>query len=239
MRIRLTLMALGLAAFVMGSSLVAAQDPVVGSSDPESLFTSKDPKLHTNKQAAMHIMRDLLEARRWDEAPQWLTERYIQHNPCCANGRQTVMDFFGRGGRGGPIPERNAWRTKIVSVVAEGDYVTVAVVRECANPNNPGTTYTTTWFDMWRFVDGKADEHWDYGTLPGQGNTADCLPVGGAGRGAGAGAAPGRGGPGAAGPGAGGPGRGGPGAGGPGAGGPGRGGPGAGAPGAGPGAGGK
>jgi predicted SnoaL-like aldol condensation-catalyzing enzyme len=21
--------------------------------------------------------------------------------------------------------------------------------------------YTTSWFDMWRFVDGKADEHWD------------------------------------------------------------------------------
>ena len=40
-----------------------AQAPVVASADPESLFTSRDPKLNTNKQAAMHIMRDLLEAR--------------------------------------------------------------------------------------------------------------------------------------------------------------------------------
>ncbi|MEO8755819.1 MAG: hypothetical protein ABI624_24405, partial [Casimicrobiaceae bacterium] len=51
---------------------LSAQDPVVGSPDPESLFTSPDPKLSTNKQAAMHIMRDLLEAGHWDDAPRWL-----------------------------------------------------------------------------------------------------------------------------------------------------------------------
>jgi predicted SnoaL-like aldol condensation-catalyzing enzyme len=170
----LAAMAVGLALAMALAAPAAAQDPVVGSSDPESLFTSPDPKLHVNKQAAMHIMRDLLEAGHWDEAPKWLTERYIQHNPCCANGRQTVMDFF--GGRGGsrPIPDRNHWATKVVSVVAERDYVTVAVARTCADPRTPGRTYTTTWFDMWRFVDGKADEHWDFGTIPGANNPADC-----------------------------------------------------------------
>jgi predicted SnoaL-like aldol condensation-catalyzing enzyme len=228
MRKRLTVAVMGLAIVAFGAGMLIAQDPVVGSSDPESLFTSKDPKLNTNKQAAMHIMRDLLEAGRWDEAPMWLTERYIQHNPCCANGRQTVMDFFGRGGRGRAIPDKNSWQTKIVSVVAEGDYVTVAVARECSDPRTPGKTYTTTWFDMWRFVDGKADEHWDFGTIAGQGNPADCARAGAA-PGGGAGAGAGRG------PGAGAP-AGGPGAGGPGAGrGPGAGAPGAGAPGAGPG----
>jgi predicted SnoaL-like aldol condensation-catalyzing enzyme len=25
--------------------------------------------------------------------------------------------------------------------------------------------YSTTWFDTWRFVDGKADEHWDPATI--------------------------------------------------------------------------
>jgi predicted SnoaL-like aldol condensation-catalyzing enzyme len=169
----LMLIILGLAVLVMAARLFA-QDPVVGSKDPESLFTSKDPKLNTNKQAAMHIMRDLLEAGHWDEAPKWLTEKYIQHNPCCANGRQTVMTFFGGRGTPRPIPNKNNWATKVVSVVAEGDYVTVGVAWECKDPRTPGKTYTTTWFDMWRFVDGKADEHWDYGTIPGQGNPADC-----------------------------------------------------------------
>jgi predicted SnoaL-like aldol condensation-catalyzing enzyme len=175
MKIRFTLIVLALAAVAMAAGVVGAQDPVVASNDPESLFTSKDPKLHTNKQAAMHIMRDLLEAGHWDEAPKWLTERYIQHNPCCANGRQTVMTFFGGRGAPRPIPDKNNWATKIVSVVAEGDLVTVAVLRTCADPRTPGKTYTTTWFDMWRFVDGKADEHWDYGTVGGAG---DCARVG-------------------------------------------------------------
>jgi predicted SnoaL-like aldol condensation-catalyzing enzyme len=178
MKTRLTLIALAAVVSVASAAFLIAQDPVVGHPDPESLFTSKDPKLHTNKQAAMHIMRDLLEAGRWDEAPKWLTERYIQHNPCCANGRETVMKFFGGRGNPRPIPDRKNWATKIAAVVAEGDYVTVAVVRECADPRTPGRTYTTTWFDMWRFVDGKADEHWDFGTIAGQGNPADCARAG-------------------------------------------------------------
>ncbi len=185
MKIRITIIA-GFAALLMGAGLMAAQEPVKGANDPEALFTSKDPRLNTNKQAAMHIMRDLLEAGHWDEAPKWLTEKYIQHNPGFASGRQTVMNAFGARGTPRPIPDKNSWRTKVVSVVAEGDYVTVAVVRELPDPREAGKTYTTTWFDMWRFVDGKADEHWDYGTinLPGAGR-GGAAPAG-APRGAGA-----------------------------------------------------
>jgi predicted SnoaL-like aldol condensation-catalyzing enzyme len=74
------------------------------------------------------------------------------------------MKFFG-GRPAAPIPDRNSWRTKIVSVVAEGDLVVVAIVRELPDPRKERATYTTTWFDMWRIMDGKADEHWDYGTI--------------------------------------------------------------------------
>src|SRR5262245_16096781 len=177
MKLRLTFFAMALVAVMLSAAFLMAQDPVIGSKDPESLFTSKDPKLNTNKQATMHIVRDLLEAGHWDEAPKWLTEKYIQHNPCCANGRQTVMDFFGRSATPKAIPDKNSWATKVVSVVAEGDYVTVGIARECSDPRTPGKTYTTTWFDMWRFVDGKADEHWDFGTIGGQGNPPDCARV--------------------------------------------------------------
>ena len=42
----------------------AAQEPVTGvtGAEADALFTSKNPKLNTNKQAAYHIMKDLLEA---------------------------------------------------------------------------------------------------------------------------------------------------------------------------------
>ena len=170
MKLHKTLYAFVVAIFVAAPLL--AQAPVVGSTDPESLFTSKDKKLNTNKQAVMHIMRDLLEAGHWSDAPKYLTNEYIQHNPNITSGLESVMKFFGSRPQG-TIPAPNAWRTKVVSVVAEGDLVVVGVVREMPNPREAGKTYTTTWFDMWRMKDGKADEHWDYGTIappaPGRG----------------------------------------------------------------------
>src|SRR6185436_4959812 len=142
----------------------AAQAPVTGSSDPESLFTSADPKLHANKQVVLHIVRDLLEANHWEQADKYLTKEYIQHNPNVASGLDPVLKFFGSR-TPSPIPDRRSWKTKVVSVTAEGDLVTVAFVREYKNPRDATKTYTTTWFDMWRIRDGKAVEHWDPATI--------------------------------------------------------------------------
>src|SRR5215210_6579813 len=96
-------------AVVLACPPVLAQAPVTGVSDPEALFTSLDPKLHANKQVVLHIVRDLLEAGRWSEAPKYLTQRYIQHNPNVASGLEPVMKFFS-GSPARPIPDRNNWR---------------------------------------------------------------------------------------------------------------------------------
>ena len=137
------------------------QIPVTAVKPSEPLFTSRDPQLNRNKQAAYHIARDLLEAGHWELADKWLTERYIQHNPNAGSGRAAVIDFFTRvlKVKPQPIPARLAH--PITAVVAEGDYVIVVAPRELKDPENPARTYTIAWFDMWRFVDGKADEHWD------------------------------------------------------------------------------
>jgi len=148
----------------LGAAVLLAQAPVTGSPDPESLFTSKDPKLNANKQVVLHIVRDLLEAGHWDDAPKYLTKEYIQHNPNVQSGLDPVLKFFaGRPSKA--IPDRKSWATKVVSVTAEGDLVVVATVREYDDPRTPGKKYTTTWFDMWRMKDGKADEHWDGATI--------------------------------------------------------------------------
>ena len=138
--------------------VVIAQVPVVGVDEPEKLFTSPDPKLNANKQVVLHIVRDLLEANHWNEADKYLTKEYIQHNPNVQSGRDPVVKFFGSRPEQ-PIPAK--MKTKVVAVIAEGDLVVVAYPRELADPRNPGKTYTTTWFDMWRIKNGKADEHWD------------------------------------------------------------------------------
>ncbi len=142
-----------------------AQEPVVGvaGAEADALFTSKNPQLNTNKQAAYHIMKDLLEANHWELADKWLTAEYHQHNPNVASGRDPVVKFFESIRKPTPIPEHLG--TKIVAVVAEGDLVIVVTPREFTDPRDPSKKYSTSWFDMWRFKDGKADEHWDGATI--------------------------------------------------------------------------
>ena len=158
---------LGLLATTVASALLFGQAPVVGVADPASLFTDKDPVLNKNKQAAMHIVIDLLGYGHWSEGEKWLTERYIQHNPTFGSGRAPILAFFSKNSNARPIPaDPKDWSTKIVAVTTQGkDIVCVASVSTRPDPRNPGQTYTTTHFDMWRFVDGKADEHWDEGAI--------------------------------------------------------------------------
>ncbi|SFC24827.1 Predicted SnoaL-like aldol condensation-catalyzing enzyme [Flexibacter flexilis DSM 6793] len=146
---------------LLGAFDSMAQEAVTAAPNPEALFTSPDKTLHTNKQAAYHIMKDLLEANHWELADRYIDETYIQHNPNAANGRKAVVDFFTNVLKVQPSPIPDKMKTKIVSVMAEGDLVSVATVRVEKDAKDPSKTYTTTWFDQWRFRNGKAVEHWD------------------------------------------------------------------------------
>lgn len=150
---------------VLTSLPLLAQEPVVGVADPESLFVDSDPVLHRNKQATFHIMKELLQCGQWDRAGEWLTDQYLQHNPQAASGLAGVVYFFTevlKVPRDGVCDE---FTQEIVAVIAEDDYVTVLWPRRYVHPENAGQIYSTTWFDTWRFVDGKADEHWDPANL--------------------------------------------------------------------------
>ncbi|HYD24431.1 MAG TPA: nuclear transport factor 2 family protein [Croceibacterium sp.] len=148
----------------------ALSDPVVGHPDPESLFTSPDRTLHRNKQAALHIQRELLKCNEWSRAGEWLTDKYIQHNPVAASGLAGVVEYFVNVAKRQPLVPCPALSASdpnaVVAVIAEGDYVTILTRRAIPYADDPSQSYTTTWFDTWRFVDGKADEHWDPATLP-------------------------------------------------------------------------
>jgi predicted SnoaL-like aldol condensation-catalyzing enzyme len=154
-----------LVAATVASFAVFAQEPVVGAKDPEALFKSSDPKLNTNKQAALHISRELLECGQWDRAAEWLTPAYHQHNPNAQTGRDAVVYFFTKVLKQSRKDNCPPLTGQYVAVIAEGDYVTVMTPRTHKDPRDPSKTYYTTWFDTWRFVDGKADEHWDGATL--------------------------------------------------------------------------
>lgn len=142
-------------------STLHAQEAVVEAADKDVLFTSVDPQLNANKQVVYNIYRVLLEANNWDKAGEYLSERYIQHNPNAASGLDGVVKFFTEVLKVQPVPIEDKIKSPVVFVTAEGDLVTVGTVRTEDDPANPGQKYTTTWYDTWRIVDGKADEHWD------------------------------------------------------------------------------
>ncbi len=166
---RLQLLA-AVAAAMLGSTAVTgavqAQEAVTPAADIDALFTSPNPKQQVNKQAAYHIMKDLLEANHWELAGKYLTDRYVQHNPNAASGLAGVVYYFTQVRKTTPTPIPAKLSTPVVSVTAEGDLVIVSRVRVLKDPKDATKTYTTTWFDMWRFKDGKADEHWDGAEKP-------------------------------------------------------------------------
>jgi predicted SnoaL-like aldol condensation-catalyzing enzyme len=149
---------------VGGAGPASAQEAVTAAANPDALFVSPDPLLNRNKQAAYHIVKDLLEAGHWDEADRWIAPEYIQHNPLVPSGRDTVVNFFTKVMKVQPKPVPDKMATPVVAVLADGDLVTVVYARPLKDPKNPASTYTTSWFDMWRFKDGKAVEHWDPAT---------------------------------------------------------------------------
>ncbi len=155
-RLARLLLALGLAAAAQGPAL--AQEAVRPAPDAEALFSSPDPRLHANKQVVYQIIRELLEAGHWDRADRYLSDRYLQHNPNAASGRAAVVHYFTQVLKVKPQAIAERLRTPIVAVMAEGDLVTVLYPRRVQGPQG---RYSTTWFDTWRIVDGRADEHWD------------------------------------------------------------------------------
>ncbi len=139
---------------------LAAQVPVKVYPDQQALLKSDNPKLAANKKLVFDFWREVFQAHNMELAPKYMAEDYIQHNPLVATGRKPFTDFFGRFEPQPVKPEID----DLVNMIAEGDYVVLAFKRELPDPQNPGKTYTTTWFDMLRIENGKIAEHWDYGT---------------------------------------------------------------------------
>jgi predicted SnoaL-like aldol condensation-catalyzing enzyme len=136
--------------------------PVVPAKDQQALLKSSDPKLAANKKIAYDFFRVVLRGLQLDQAPKFMHEDYMQHNPNAETGLKGFLEYFTRLGAPRPVPDE---LPGLVAIQAEGDYVTLSFVREYDNPQKPGEKYTTTWFDMFRITDGKIAEHWDSALL--------------------------------------------------------------------------
>lgn len=133
--------------------------PVTPAIDQQSLLTSTDAKLAANKKLVYDFTRIVLSGRRLEQAAEFLTNDYVQHNPNVETGLQGFIDFFSKLGGPRPIPDLVKG---LVSISAEGDLVTMAFVSSLKDAT--GNDYTTTWFDMFKVENGKIVEHWDCDT---------------------------------------------------------------------------
>ena len=151
-------------ALIAVSAAANAAEPVVAAS-PEAqraMLASSDPKLAANKKLVWDMWRTFLQGGDIDAADKYLAPEYHQHNPNAETGLEGVKAYFRAAGRKAEAPKDHIDR--LIAITAEGDLVTLALVREMKDKD--GNAYTTTWFDMFRVANGKIVEHWDTATKP-------------------------------------------------------------------------
>lgn len=136
-----------------------AQIPPEPVKDQLPLLQSKDPKLAANKKLVFDMYREVVNAGRTANAAKYFTDTYIQHNPNVKSGRQALVDYIKQTRPERPIPPQITF--PVISITAEGDYVTVATVSYEDDLEKPGEKFVTTHFDMYRLEKGLIAEHWD------------------------------------------------------------------------------
>ena len=146
--------------YILSLSVFAAYPVVpVAPEEQAALLESDSPQLAANKKVAYDIYRYVV-AGQLEPLEKLISKDLINHNPNEASGFDGLMEYIKQFITSEPRPVKDTLNG-LVSIVAEGDMVVMAFVREYEHPNKPGEKYTTTWFDMFRIVNGQMVEHWD------------------------------------------------------------------------------
>jgi predicted SnoaL-like aldol condensation-catalyzing enzyme len=151
-----------LLAALLGSSFSSLRAQVAPTESPDQLGMLKDPnpQLARNKKFVFDFWRIVYEGRHLDQAPKYMDEGYIQHNPNVPSGRAAFVELFTR--KGAPLPIAPRMKMHVINIVADGAFVMVSTVRQMRDTKDPKHIYSTTGFDMFRLNDkGLIAEHWD------------------------------------------------------------------------------
>ncbi len=142
------------------ASATQAQVSPVAAADQQAMLKSDDPTLARNKKLVFDFWRIVYEGGHVDQAPKYMAEGYIQHNPNVPSGRKAFVELFSKERK--PLPVGPRARMPIISIVAERDTVMVSTVRKVRDRQKPDHVYYITWFDVFRIDEqGLIAEHWD------------------------------------------------------------------------------
>jgi predicted SnoaL-like aldol condensation-catalyzing enzyme len=150
-----------LGALLMGIlSLAHAQVPPVPAADQLAMLASPDPQLARNKRLVFDFWRIVYEGGHLEQAPKYMAETYIQHNPNVKSGRAPFIEIFRKVRPPKPVAPRI--KAPVISIIAERDTVMVSTVRKVRDRERPDHIYSMTWFDVFRIdAHGLIAEHWD------------------------------------------------------------------------------
>jgi predicted SnoaL-like aldol condensation-catalyzing enzyme len=107
--------------------------------------------MENNKEIVKKVLDTAFNKKDAQTASQMLTDRYIQHNPLVPTGKEGFVQ--GITGFLKMFPDAK-WTPK--KVWAEGDYVIVHSHYQFVKEGKGNAIV-----DIFRFKDGKIDEHWD------------------------------------------------------------------------------
>lgn len=135
--------------------------PLTPAPDQLALLKSADPKLARNKQFVYDFWRIVYEGGHMERVNDFMTERYLQHNPNVESGRDKFVATIGAARPARPVQTTSKF--PIIDIIAEGNMVVVMWARKVRDRVHTEQTYDMTWFDVFKLDDktGKIDEHWD------------------------------------------------------------------------------
>lgn len=141
--------------------LISSTSPLVPAKDQLSLLKSEDPTIARNKKMVWDFWRIVYEGGHMERASEFMSERYIQHNPNVGSGRDLFIKTIGAARPARPIKETSDF--PIIDIISEGNMVVVMWARKVRDRVNPDFIYDMTWFDVFRLDPdtGLIDEHWD------------------------------------------------------------------------------
>ena len=106
-----------------------------------------------NQQMVLSWYRDVIVSGHVDQAPKYMADDYIEHDPTISGGRTGFVQHYSNASARPPM-------SKPVEAFAKGDYVVLTWERSDNDPKS-STAYKYFMYDVVRVKNGKIQEHWD------------------------------------------------------------------------------